>query len=42
VVLDKGEVVEEGKHAELLSNKKHYFELWQQQFTIGLESMLEN
>jgi ATP-binding cassette subfamily B protein len=32
VVLDKGEIVEEGKHDELLSNKKQYYELWQQQF----------
>lgn len=32
VVLDKGEVVEEGQHDELLNNRKHYYELWRQQF----------
>jgi ATP-binding cassette, subfamily C, bacteriocin exporter len=32
VVLDKGEVVEEGVHAELLNKQSHYFNLWKQQF----------
>lgn len=32
VVLDKGEVVEEGQHAELLTNRKQYYELWKRQF----------
>lgn len=32
VVLDKGEVVEEGKHDDLIANRKHYYELWRQQF----------
>jgi ABC-type multidrug transport system fused ATPase/permease subunit len=32
VVLDKGDVVEEGKHDELITNRKHYYELWRQQF----------
>ncbi len=32
IVLDKGLVVEEGKHAELISNQKHYYNLWKQQF----------
>ncbi len=34
VVLDKGEVVEEGQHGELLNNKGHYYELWRQQVPI--------
>jgi ATP-binding cassette, subfamily C, bacteriocin exporter len=32
VVLDKGEVVEEGHHDQLISNRKHYYELWKRQF----------
>jgi len=32
VVLDKGNVVEEGKHDELLANRNQYYELWKQQF----------
>lgn len=28
IVLDKGQVVEQGNHDELLALKKHYFELW--------------
>lgn len=32
VVLDKGDVVEEGKHDELMENKNQYYELWRQQF----------
>ncbi len=32
VVLDKGAVVEQGLHDELLANREHYFELWRQQF----------
>lgn len=31
VVLDKGNVLEEGSHHELYSKKGHYFDLWQQQ-----------
>ncbi|MGS2740267.1 peptidase domain-containing ABC transporter [Sinomicrobium sp. M5D2P17] len=31
VVLDKGEVIEEGSHKELYHNKGHYYKLWQQQ-----------
>lgn len=32
IVLDKGNVVEEGKHDELMENKSQYYELWKQQF----------
>ena len=32
VVLEKGNVVEEGRHEELMNNRKHYYELWKQQF----------
>ncbi len=32
VVLEKGIVVEEGRHDELMTNRKHYYELWKQQF----------
>tara|TARA_R110000868_G_C10949834_1_gene767723 strand:+ start:2359 stop:3159 length:801 start_codon:yes stop_codon:yes gene_type:complete len=31
VVLDKGNVLEEGSHKELYSKKEHYYNLWQQQ-----------
>jgi ATP-binding cassette subfamily B protein len=32
VVISDGNVMEEGKHDELLINRKHYYELWKQQF----------
>ena len=28
IVLDKGKVVESGKHEELIENKSHYYRLW--------------
>ncbi len=31
VVLDKGEVIEEGSHRELYHSQGHYYKLWQQQ-----------
>ncbi|RAV29607.1 peptidase domain-containing ABC transporter [Sinomicrobium soli] len=31
VVLDKGEVIEEGDHRQLYGSKGHYYKLWQQQ-----------
>lgn len=31
VVLDKGEVIEEGNHSELYNSQGHYYKLWQQQ-----------
>ncbi len=31
LVLDKGKLVEEGSHDDLLDRRGHYFELWQQQ-----------
>lgn len=31
VVLDKGQVLEEGSHNELFSKKEHYYKLWKQQ-----------
>lgn len=34
VVLEEGEVVEEGTHAELLARRDHYWRLWQHQFPI--------
>jgi ATP-binding cassette subfamily B protein len=34
VVLDKGNVLEQGTHQELYSKKGHYFNLWQQQMPI--------
>jgi len=38
VVLDKGNVIEEGRHDDLMSNRKHYYELWKQQFPMLEES----
>jgi ABC-type bacteriocin transporter len=38
VVLDKGHVVEEGNHQELILNKSHYQQLWKQQFPMLEES----
>lgn len=32
VVLEKGEVVEEGQHNDLMRHRKQYFNLWKQQF----------
>ncbi|MCX2678905.1 peptidase domain-containing ABC transporter [Galbibacter sp. EGI 63066] len=34
VVLDKGEVIEEGTHQELYESKNSYYQLWQQQMPI--------
>lgn len=34
IVLDKGLVVEEGTHADLIAKKSHYSQLWQQQFPL--------
>ena len=39
VVLDKGVVVEEGRHDELMDSRKHYYELWKQQFPMLQEVM---
>ena len=36
IVLNSGEVIEEGSHSELLQKKAHYFNLWQQQVPIEL------
>lgn len=36
VVLDKGKVVEEGTHSELLENKLHYYELCKNQFPLAM------
>jgi ATP-binding cassette subfamily B protein len=37
VVLDKGIVVEEGTHDELIEKQKYYYELWRQQFPFAHE-----
>ena len=37
VVLDKGAVVEEGTHDELIEKQKHYYGLWRQQFPFAHE-----
>ncbi|NBW38972.1 MAG: peptidase domain-containing ABC transporter, partial [Cytophagia bacterium] len=34
IVLDNGLVAEEGKHTDLISNRKHYYNLWKQQSPI--------
>lgn len=43
VVLDKGRVVEEGTHQDLLENKSQYYQLWKMQFPMhnGLEQTVE-
>ena len=38
IVLDKGLVVEEGTHKELIGKKSHYAKLWEQQFPSWTES----
>lgn len=35
IVLDKGQVVEEGSHDQMLLAKGHYYDLWQQQFVLS-------
>ena len=35
IVLDKGQVIEEGNHIEMLLARGHYFNLWQHQFAIS-------
>jgi ATP-binding cassette subfamily B protein len=35
VVLDKGEVVEQGTHTELTTRKGHYYELVKNQLELG-------
>lgn len=37
IVLDKGLVVEQGSHSELIKKQSHYANLWQQQFPPKLE-----
>ena len=32
IVLDKGKIAEQGTHPELLANRKHYYQLWKNQF----------
>lgn len=34
VVLEKGNVIEQGSHSELYNNKEHYYNLWQQQIPV--------
>lgn len=34
IVLYNGSVVEEGRHENLMSSKKHYYQLWKQQFPL--------
>ncbi len=35
IVLDNGQVIEEGNHNEMLLARGHYFNLWQHQFAIS-------
>ncbi|MFM8834295.1 MAG: ATP-binding cassette domain-containing protein, partial [Cytophagales bacterium] len=37
VVLSQGAVVDEGHHEQLINNRKHYYELWKQQFPMLAE-----
>lgn len=44
IVLDKGEIVEQGTHDELLARKGRYYELWEMQqgnFVIREEEKVE-
>ena len=36
IVLERGEIKEMGRHAELINKKGHYFELYQKQFSSEL------
>ncbi len=38
IVLDQGKVVEEGTHAELLAQVRHYYRLWEYQFPVLREA----
>lgn len=38
VVLHKRNVVEEGKHDNLMASRKHYYELWKQQFPMLVDA----
>jgi ATP-binding cassette subfamily B protein len=35
IVLDKGEIIEEGDHTELVALKQHYFKLVKNQLELG-------
>ena len=40
LVIDKGEIVEDGTHSELMKNKRHYYELYTNQFKQDKENMI--
>ena len=40
LVIDKGEIVEDGTHSELMKNKRHYYELYTNQFKQEKENMI--
>ena len=42
LVIDKGKIVEQGKHAELLASKGRYFQLYHNQFNTELESRIRH
>jgi ATP-binding cassette subfamily B multidrug efflux pump len=42
LVLDKGKLVEQGSHDQLLALKGHYYELWQQQQMVSSFETGEN
>jgi len=42
VVLDNGQVIEEGKHQELLASRNQYYNLWKQQFPMLEETSFNN
>jgi len=40
LVTDKGKIIEDGTHSELMKNKKHYYELYTNQFKQEEENMI--
>jgi ATP-binding cassette, subfamily B, multidrug efflux pump len=37
LVMERGQIVEQGTHAELLDARGHYFDLYNSQFTAAIE-----
>jgi ATP-binding cassette subfamily B protein len=42
IILNSGKVTEQGSHAELMSNRSGYFELWRRQFPSQVEAQIDD